>query len=112
MEWMPAESFLAGIKPSCYECLSQVPPDVLKKLEKFPRFSVHPGYDIFFRDEPARDGFAKAVENLSRDSAEVHRLLGLVLGFPPRAVVTTITIAEPIRSNMAMMKLCTTLRKS
>jgi hypothetical protein len=86
MEWMPAESFLAGIKPSCYECISQVPPDVLKKLEKFPRFSVHPGYDIFFRDERARDGFTKAAENLSRDSAEFHRLLGLALGFPPRAV--------------------------
>lgn len=86
MEWMPTESFLAGIKPSSYECLAQLPPDALKKLEKFPRFSVHPGYDIFFRDEPERDGFAKAVENLSRDSTEFHRLLGLALGFPPRAV--------------------------
>ncbi|MBH8600896.1 hypothetical protein I8U21_05840 [Thermoactinomyces sp. CICC 23799] len=83
---MPAESFLAGIKPSCYECLSRVSPDLLKKLEKFPRYSVHPGYDIFFRDEPAHDGFAKEVKNLSRDSEAFHRMLGLALGFPPRSV--------------------------
>ncbi|MBA4542008.1 hypothetical protein H1164_03715 [Thermoactinomyces daqus] len=86
MELMPAESFLAGIKPSCYENMSRVPIDVLRKLERFPRFSVFPGYDIFFRDEQSRNEFAEAVVKIPRDSAEFHRILGLALGFPPRAV--------------------------
>jgi hypothetical protein len=86
MELMPAESFLAGIKPSCYENLTRVPPDVLRKLEKFPRFSVFPGYDMFFRDRQLRDKFVKAVEAIPRKSPDFHRVLGLALGYPPKAV--------------------------
>lgn len=82
----PAESFLAGIKPSCYENLSRLKPDVLEKLEKFPRFSLYPGYDIFFRDEESRDSFAAAIENLPRDGADFNRILGETLGYPPLAV--------------------------
>ncbi|SEM68603.1 hypothetical protein [Lihuaxuella thermophila] len=81
------EAFLTGIKPSLL--LSTAHP-LFEKVLAYPSLEIdliddRPQY-LFFHTEKERACFAKRVDPLSHRSPAFHRELGLVLGYPPKAV--------------------------
>ncbi|MDQ0418153.1 IS4 transposase [Croceifilum oryzae] len=79
------EAFLEGVKPSAYENL-----DMLSQSELIPALKKHPAWNecenfwMFFQSEGQKERFLS--QYLHSTDSEQHRLLGLELGYPPRAV--------------------------
>ncbi|TCP64028.1 hypothetical protein [Baia soyae] len=79
------EAFLKGLKPATYvnlDILSQ--PELIPALKEYPSWNECENFWMFFRSEEQKENFlsnCKCVDESSR-----HRLLGIELGFPPKAV--------------------------
>lgn len=79
------EAFLEGIKPSTYvnlDILSR--PELIPELQKYPSWNECENFWLFFRSEEKKERFLNEYRNLNESGR--HRLLGLELGFPPKAV--------------------------
>lgn len=83
---MPYQSFLAGIKPACFENLDRLTADIRNQLEKYPYHQNYENAAIFFQTESLKEQFLEQTEGLSLESPAYHKMLGLTLGFPPKAV--------------------------
>lgn len=83
---MPYESFLLGVKPACFEMVTRLKREVLKELKKYPHHYKNENGAIFFRNEAMKRNFLLDTEGLSTTDPVYHKILGLTLGFPPKAV--------------------------
>jgi hypothetical protein len=86
MKMMPYHSFLMGYKPACFENLDRLDSEILEKLRRYPFHQIYDNTVIFFQNETLKDQFLQQTRNLSPKSPEFCRVLGLALGFPPKAV--------------------------
>lgn len=86
MQMMPYQSFLSGIKPACFENLDLLDPEIQAQLKRYPFHQNYENAAIFFQNEALKEQFLQQTEGLSLDSPTYHKVLGLTLGFPPKAV--------------------------
>ncbi|WP_124727910.1 tetratricopeptide repeat protein [Staphylospora marina] len=81
------ESFLLGVKPACSENILWLPTAFQLKLRRYPSVKKENRRGaIYFQTEEMKQRFLEETKNLSPDSPEYIRILGLTLGFPPKAV--------------------------
>ncbi|MDQ0417567.1 hypothetical protein J2Z48_001740 [Croceifilum oryzae] len=92
------ESFLNGLKPSTYvnlDILSQ--PELIPALREYPSWNECENFWMFFRSESQREQFLS--KYLNANDSEQHRLLGIELGFPPKAVDFYVKMASQYAAN-------------
>lgn len=81
------EAFLEGIKPSTYvnlDILSR--PELIPELQKYPSWNDGENFWMFFQTEEQKENFLSQHDCLHEDDPERERIVGLELGFPPKAV--------------------------
>lgn len=87
-------AFQLGYKPAIYDTvLSQRFVEVLPTLkEKYPYMNKGIGLRedtttyMFFQNQKLKAGFEEQLDNVGHKSPEFHKILGLALGYPPKAV--------------------------
>lgn len=77
------DSFLQGLKPSCYENRTKLAASKLDELSFYPQYDDND--EFIFRDEGLKQQFLNGVAGKDRTSAEYIKLFGDVLGYPPKA---------------------------
>jgi len=82
---IPYQSFLAGIKPTCFENLDRLAPEIRTRLFQYPFHQTDENAAIFFQNESLKRSFLQQTQHLDRQSPEYQRVLGQTLGFPPKA---------------------------
>ncbi|RAL22560.1 hypothetical protein [Thermoflavimicrobium daqui] len=81
------EAFLEGVKPATYVNLDIiVRPELIPNLMEYANFNESDNFWMFFRDEEMKTQFLNQYSNLSHNDPERERILGLTLGYPPKAV--------------------------
>jgi hypothetical protein len=108
------DSFLQGIKPSCYENRTKLDAVKLDELSVYPYYEDNEEFTLYFRDEALKRFFMNSIHGLNRTSAKYIKAFGDVLGFPPKAteffadyqakrqadVTTAFTYFQNVRVNM------------
>jgi hypothetical protein len=87
------QAFISGRKPSLLHALPPDTPgfyDDWVLLQGYPWvhevvINTLPGVTIYFQDEEKKQNYLDRVGRVIVDSAEYHRLLGVTLGYPPKA---------------------------
>lgn len=86
MQLMSYQSFLLGIKPACFETYDRLTQEIRAQLECYPFHQNYENAAIFFQNESLKEQFLQQTEGLTTKSPKYHKVLGLTLGFPPKAV--------------------------
>jgi hypothetical protein len=79
------DSFLQGIKPSCYENRTKLDAVKLDELSVYPYYDDNEEFRLYFRDEALKQRFMTAIKGLDRNNSQYIKVFGDVLGYPPKA---------------------------
>ncbi|MBA4493378.1 hypothetical protein ACFO25_13060 [Paenactinomyces guangxiensis] len=80
------QSFLKGFKPACYENLNFLTSETLAKLHMYPSVDAETGFKVFFQTDDQKKQFLWKIQQNAPGSIRYERVLGEILGFPPKAV--------------------------
>lgn len=86
------DAFLAGLKPAIYEKKDP-------RYDRYPHIILHNDLCLYFQTENMKRQFINNTKNVSFPSLEFERILGLTLGFPPKAVEYYVAIHQEQRKN-------------
>jgi hypothetical protein len=80
------EAFLKGIKPALYRAYNQGLAELFPILKEYPHLKDHTGRYLFFQTEEKKQEYVDRIQQIDLNSPEYHKMLGLLLGYPPKAV--------------------------
>jgi hypothetical protein len=80
------EAFLKGIKPALYRAYNRGLAELFPKLQEYPHLKDHTGRYLFFQTEEKKQEYVDRIQQIDLNSPEYHKMLGLLLGYPPKAV--------------------------
>lgn len=83
------DAFMLGIKPACL--LSKADKDDRVSFNKLiaselPKVEINSNLTLFFQNEKLKQDFLDQYQDIEFGTNEYHHLIGLTLGFPPKAV--------------------------
>jgi hypothetical protein len=79
------DSFLLGLKPSCYENRMKLTAAQVDELRVYPQYDDNDEFTLYFCDEGLKQQFLNSIAGKDRTSSEYIKLFGDVLGYPPKA---------------------------
>jgi hypothetical protein len=80
------EAFLKGIKPALYRADNQGLQELFPILKEYPHLKDHTGRFLFFQSKEKKQEYVDNLRQIDINSPEYHKMLGLLLGYPPKAV--------------------------
>jgi hypothetical protein len=79
------DSFLKGIKPSCYENRTKLDAVKLDKLSVYPYYDCNEEFTLYFQNEALKRRFLVNTNGKNRKNPDYIRIFGNILGYPPKA---------------------------
>ncbi len=81
------EAFLEGRKPATYVNLGIISrPELISKLMKYPKINEFGDFWMFFRNDRMKSRYMKQMNGIKPGTPERQYILGITLGYPPKAV--------------------------